>query len=169
MDRFFRCHSGSRMPHDAIPLQWGATFAPTVHTRPLPHGLHRPASRAEAAFLRTSSGKTSGRLPSSRTLDGRSRGRFSSSNRCQSRTARLIAAGEDKVEILPVRHFVLIDSKCRDIHGMRFVLIVPAKGFLGAAKAERRNTGRDFIIRGISGAVSRFFEPVCRTFLSSGN
>ncbi len=59
-------------------------------------------------------------------------------------TARLIASGEDKVEILPVRHFVLIDSKCRDIHGMRFVLIVPAKGFLGAAKAERRNTGRDF-------------------------
>jgi hypothetical protein len=59
-------------------------------------------------------------------------------------TARLIAAGEDKVEIPPVGHLVLIDDELRDVHGVRFELIVPAESFLGAAKAEGRNTSRDF-------------------------
>jgi hypothetical protein len=41
--------------------------------------------------------------------------------------ARFVAAGVDEVQILAVRHLVLIDGKRRDVEGVGFILVVPPK------------------------------------------
>src|ERR1019366_455965 len=58
-------------------------------------------------------------------------------------TAGLISASGHELEIVPVGHFVPINSKCGDVHRVGFVLIVPTEVVGATAEAECRHTRRD--------------------------
>src|ERR1700686_2895584 len=51
-------------------------------------------------------------------------------------SAVFIPASRHEIEILPVRHFILIDLKPRHLHSVSLVLVVPAESFVPARKAQ---------------------------------
>ena len=58
--------------------------------------------------------------------------------------ARFVAPALMKSKYCAVRHFVLIDGKRRDVDGVGFILVVPAKRLAAAFKTERDDASRDF-------------------------
>ena len=66
------------------------------------------------------------------------------------------------VQILPVRHFVPIDGKLRDVNGVGLILVVPPKRLAAAFETERDDASRDLdaaVVPKRSDDAERFFFP----------
>ena len=117
-----------------LALRWEATSLPSARRLRPPRDSHRRASPAAAALRRTWCGTASDRrlvFQNTGWVIPRSTFQVQSSSVQKARV--FIAAVRDELQILPIRHLILINLKCGHFHRVRFVFVVPAKCSRSAA------------------------------------